>query len=89
MGWSGLHATATAFASSPEITAFMNSPMDSFEAASRTTFPMIARIARCFEAWILRSVIAMGFTRTRQPSFVATSTVTSVRVRFRRVRRRM
>ena len=68
---------------------FTNSPTDCFAAVSAMVFVMIARITRCLEDWMRRSVIAMGFTRIFQPSFVVTSTVRSVRVRLRRVRRRM
>jgi len=88
IGWIGLHRTAIAFESSPESIAFTNSPAESAAAASRRTRSMIWRITRCFELWIRRSAIAIGFTRISQASFVVTSNVPSVRVRFLRVSRR-
>ena len=76
------------FASSPVIITRTKSPIEAAAAASRITRSIVWRITRCFELWILRSAIAMGFTRTRHASLVVTSNVPSVRVRFRRVSRR-
>src|SRR3990170_8833424 len=88
-GWIGLQAAATSFAMSPEMTAFTTSPTVDLAANVVITFAVTSRITRCFDPWIRRSVIAIGFTRIVQPSFVVAFTTVSVRVRFLRVRRRM
>src|SRR3990172_4495099 len=73
IGWIGLHAVAIAFARSPEIIWRTKSPMEFFEAASLTTPTMRFRSRPCFAAWMRRSVIASGLTRSLQPSLVETS----------------
>src|SRR5207244_2150705 len=81
-GWIGLQPWAIVFARSPLMTPLTNSPIDCFAATSATSYAMIVRMTRCFEVWMRRSVMAIGFTRTFQWSFVTTSTVRSVRVRL-------